>query len=100
MGILNNLFGKKTEIQHPIQATKEVPKGIIKEQRHIVEIQEERIEEIMDLVEKNEDYKLSKKELIEENREDEKIYEYKLNEKATLNTLEDGTIQVKFVKLV
>ena len=41
----------------------------------------------MDLVEKNEDYKLKKKDLIEENREDENIYEYELNEKATITTI-------------
>ena len=33
------------------------------------------MEDIMDLVEKNEDYKLKKKDLREENREDENIYE-------------------------
>lgn len=41
----------------------------------------------MDLVEKNEDYKLKKKDLIEENREDENIYEYELNEKATITPI-------------
>ena len=41
----------------------------------------------MDIVEKNEDYKLKKKDLIEENREDKNIYEYELNEKATITTI-------------
>lgn len=41
------------------------------------------MKEIMELAEKNEDYKLSKKALIEEGREDEKIYEYELSETAT-----------------
>ena len=40
------------------------------------------MKDIMELVEKNEDYKLSKKALIEDVRDDEKIYEYELNATA------------------
>ena len=42
------------------------------------------MKEIMELVEENEDYKLSKKALIEDGRENEKIYQYELSEKAKL----------------
>ncbi len=42
------------------------------------------MEEIMELVEKNEDYKLSKKAIIDSGMENEKIYQYVLSEKAKL----------------
>ena len=48
----------------------------------------------MELVEKNEDYKLSKKALIEDVRDDEKIYEYELNATAKCCIGGGGEIQV------
>jgi hypothetical protein len=95
MGLFSNLFSKKdqvaavapkeeTEKPKAAAVTQEAPKGIIKTQRHIIESTPEQLKEIMDLVEKNEDYKLTKKELIEDQRENEKIFKYALNEKATL----------------
>ena len=42
------------------------------------------MKDIMELVEENEDYKLSKKEIIESGLEDEKIYEYELCGKIEL----------------
>lgn len=84
MGILKGLFSKKQESTPIPQATPQKPKGVIKTQRHKLDNVEEHMKEIMELVEKNEDYKLSKKDLIEDGREDEKIYEYELSEKATL----------------
>lgn len=84
MGLFKNLFSsKKTETQIPEpQAEPVKPKGIIKTQRHKLDNAEEHMEAIMGLVERNEDYRLSKKALIEDGREDEKIYEYELSETA------------------
>lgn len=85
MGLFKNLFPKKPENTTPVnQAKQEAPtaKGIIKTQRHKLENVEAHMEDIMELVEKNEDYRLSKKDLIEDGREDEKIYEYELNQTA------------------
>ena len=85
MGLFKNLFSsKKPETQKPPPQVEPVkPKGIIKTQRHKLDNVETHMKEIMELAEKNEDYKLSKKALIEEGREDEKIYEYELSETAT-----------------
>lgn len=85
MGILKNLFSKKQEAQiPPPQEEPKRPKGIIKTQRHKLDNVEAHMKEIMELVEENEDYKLSKKEIIESGLEDEKIYEYRLSEKIEL----------------
>ena len=85
MGILKNLFSKKQEAQTPPpQEEPKRPKGIIKTQRHKLDNVEAHMKEIMELVEENEDYKLSKKALIEDARENEKIYQYELSEKAEL----------------
>lgn len=83
MGIFGNLFSKK-EPQKPQAAPQpeKKPKAVIKTQRHKLDNVEAHMEDIMELVEKNEDYKLSKKALIEDGREDEKIYQYELSEKA------------------
>lgn len=85
MGLFKNLFSKKPEEITPVkQAEPEAPKarGVIKTQRHKLENVEAHMDDIMELVEKNEDYSLSKKALIEDGREDEKIYEYELNKTA------------------
>ncbi len=85
MGILKNLFSKKQEAKaQPPQEEPKRPKGIIKTQRHKLDNVEAHMKEIMELVEENEDYKLSKKALIEDFRENEKIYQYELSEKAEL----------------
>lgn len=66
MGLFKNLFSsKKTETQTPPPQVEPVkPKGIIKTQRHKLENVEAHMKEIMELAEKNEDYKLSKKILL------------------------------------
>ena len=87
MGILKNLFSKKQEEPTPTPPPQEEPKrpkGIIKTQRHKLDNVEAHMKDIMELVEENEDYKLSKKALIEDARENEKIYQYELSEKAEL----------------
>ena len=85
MGILKNLFSKKQEAQTPPpQEEPKRPKGIIKTQRHKLDNVEAHMKEIMELVVKNEDYKLSEKAIIEDGRENEKIYQYELSEKAKL----------------
>ena len=95
MGILKNLFSKKQEAKaQPPQEEPKRPKGIIKTQRHKLENVEAHMKEIMELVEENEDYKLSKKALIEDGRENEKIYQYELSEKAKLLFGGGGAIQV------
>jgi len=91
MGLFSNLFSKKntTEAQpQPVQMPEEKKtRYIVKSQRFILDNIKDHMEDIMDLVEKNEDYKLKKKDLIEDNRTDENIYEYELNEKATITTI-------------
>ena len=83
MGILKNLFSKKQEAKaQPPQEEPKRPKGIIKTQRHKLDNVEAHMKEIMELVEKNEDYKLSKKAIIDSGMENEKIYQYELSEKA------------------
>ena len=87
MGILKNLFSKKQEEPTPTPPPQEEPKrpkGIIKTQRHKLDNVEAHMKDIMELVEENEDYKLSKKEIIESGLEDEKIYEYELCGKIEL----------------
>lgn len=93
MRLFGKIFGKKEEIEQkkPVQ---EKPKAVIKEQRHILESTDANIETIMRYAEKNDDYKLSKKALIEDGRDDEKIYEFEMWEEAKLNKQPDGNIEV------
>ena len=101
MGLFSNLFSKKNTAAaqpQPVQMPEEKkPRYIVKSQRFILDNVKDHMEDIMDLVEKNEDYKLKKKDLIEENREDENIYEYELNEKATITPIscEGGVEQLQ-----
>ena len=78
MGLFSNLFSKKntaTVQPQPVQMPEEKkPRYIVKSQRFILDNVKDHMEDIMNLVEKNEDYKLKKKDLIEENREDERRY--------------------------
>lgn len=99
MGIFSNLFSKKPQpTPQVVPQPEKKPKVVIKTQRHKLDNVEAHMEDIMELVEKNEDYKLSKKALIEDDREDEKIYQYELSEKAQLiiqgGTAQDEEIQV------
>ncbi len=85
MGILKNLFSKKQETTTtPPQEEPRKPKGIIKTQRHKLDNLDAHMEDIMGLVGKNEDYKLSKKAIIDSGLENEKIYEYELHGKTKL----------------
>lgn len=85
MGIFSNLFSKKEPPkQQAVQQTEQKPKAVIKTQRHILTDIEEHMEDIMDMVDKNEDYKLKEKDLIEDDRTDEKIYQYELNASAQI----------------
>lgn len=95
MALFKNLFSKKQEATPPqTPAAPMPPKGVIKSQRHKLENLEAHMEEIMDLVEKNEDYKLSKKALIEDVRDNEKIYEFELFGTTTCSIGGGGEIQV------
>lgn len=97
MELFSNLFSKKQETPTPVpQAELEAPKtkGVIKTQRHKLDNIDAHMKDIMELVEKNEDYKLSKKALIEDVRDDEKIYEYELNATAKCCIVGGGEIQV------
>lgn len=90
MGLFSNLFSKKTTaaVQQPVQMPEEKkPRYIVKTQRFILDNVKDHMEDIMDLVDENEDYKMGEKELIEENRTDENIYEYELNGKATITPI-------------
>ena len=106
MGLFSNLFSKKNTAAvqpQPVQMPEEKkPRYIVKSQRFILDNVKDHMEDIMDLVEKNEDYKLKKKDLIEENREDENIYEYELNEKATITTIscEGGWSNYKYLYII
>ena len=87
MGNLKNRSSKKQEEQTPTPPPQEEPKRpkvIIKTQQHKLDNVEAHMKDIMGLVEENEDYKLSKKEIIESGLEDEKIYEYELCGKIEL----------------
>lgn len=88
MGIFSNLFSKKEQptLQVAPQPEKK-SKAVIKTQRHILTDIEEHMEDIMDMVDKNEDYKLKEKDLIEDDRTDEKIYQYELNASATITPI-------------
>lgn len=91
MGLFSNLFSKKNTAAvqpQPVQMPEEKkPRYIVKSQRFILDNIKDHMEDIMDLVDENEDYKMGEKDLIEENREDENIYEYELNGAATINTI-------------
>lgn len=91
MGLFSNLFSKKNTAAvqpQPVQMPEEKkPRYIVKSQRFILDNVKDHMEDIMDLVDENEDYKMGEKDLIEENREDENIYEYELNGAATINTI-------------
>lgn len=100
MGLFGNLFSKKTAaaVQQPVQMPEEKkPRYIVKTQRFILDNVKDHMEDIMDLVDENEDYKMGEKDLIEENREDENIYEYELNGEATINAIscEGGVEQLQ-----
>lgn len=106
MGLFSNLFSKKNTAAvqpQPVQMPEEKkPRYIVKSQRFILDNVKDHMEDIMDLVEKNEDYKLKKKDLIEENREDENIYKYELNEKATITPIscEGGWNNYKYLCVI
>ncbi len=91
MGIFSNLFSKKAQPTPQVAPQPEKkPKAVIKTQRHILTNIEEHMEDIMDMVDKNEDYKLKEKDLIEDDRTDEKIYQYELNASATITPVISG----------
>lgn len=106
MRILSKLFSKKQEIQEtekseveteskevePIEQAK--PKNVIKTQKFRLDNLEEHMKDVMEIVDKNEDYKLSKKALIEDCRDDEKIFEYELLATPTFCIGGGGEIQV------
>ena len=82
MGIFSKLFSKKQEIQE-IERTEaeteskevatieqEKPKSVIKTQKFRLDNLEKHMKEVMEIVDKNEDYKLSKKALIDDCRDD------------------------------
>lgn len=41
----------------------------------------------MDLVDENEDYKMKDRDFIDEKQENEKVFQYEINEKATITTI-------------
>lgn len=105
MGLFSNLFSKKTTaaVQQPVQMPEEKkPRYIVKTQRFILDNVKDHMEDIMDLVDENEDYKMGEKELIEENRTDENIYEYELNGKATITPIscEGGRNNYKYLYII
>lgn len=91
MGLFSILFSKKKDTAavqpQPVQMPEKKTKGVIKSQRFILDDTENHMKDIMELVDLNEDYKLKKKDLIEDNREDEKIFKYELNTQATITPI-------------
>ena len=51
----------------------------------------------MDLVDENEDYKMKDRDFIDEKQENEKVFQYEINEKATITTIscEGGAEQLQ-----
>lgn len=91
MGLFSILFSKKKDTAavqpQPVQMPEKKTKYIVKSQRFILANTEEHMEDIMELVDFNEDYNLKEKDLIEDCREDEKIYKYELNTKAIITPI-------------
>lgn len=91
MGLFSNLFSKKdtAAVQlHPVQMPEEKkPRYIIKNQRFILDNVKDHMEDIMDLVDENEDYKMKDRDFIDEKQENEKVFQYEINEKATITTI-------------
>lgn len=91
MGLFSNLFSKKdtaaVQLQ-PVQMPEEKkPRYIIKNQRFILDNVKDHMEDIMDLVDENEDYKMKDRDFIDEKQENEKVFQYEINEKATITTI-------------
>lgn len=101
MGLFSILFSKKKDTAavqpQPVQMPEKKTKYIVKSQRFILANTEEHMEDIMELVDFNEDYNLKEKDLIEDCREDEKIYKYELNTKAIITPIscEGGVEQLQ-----
>lgn len=101
MGLFSILFSKKKDTAavqpQPVQMPEKKTKYIVKSQRFILTNTEEHMEDIMELVDFNEDYNLKEKDLIEDCREDEKIYKYELNTKAIITPIscEGGVEQLQ-----
>lgn len=91
MGLFGNLFSKKTTAAvqpKPVQMPEEKkPRYIIKSQRFILDNVKDHMEDIMDLVDENEDYKMKDRDFIDEKQENKKVFQYEINEKATINTI-------------
>lgn len=101
MGLFSNLFSKKdtaaVQLQ-PVQMPEEKkPRYIIKNQRFIMDNVKDHMEDIMDLVDENEDYKMKDRDFIDEKQENEKVFQYEINEKATITTIscEGGAEQLQ-----
>ena len=91
MGLFSNLFSKKNTAAaqpKPVQMPEEKkPMYIIKNQRFILDNVKDHMEDIMDLVDENEDYKMKDRDFIDEKQENEKVFQYEINEKATITTI-------------
>lgn len=101
MGLFSNLFSKKNTVAvqpQPVQMPEEKkPRYIIKNQRFILDNVKDHMEDIMDLVDENEDYKMKDRDFIDEKQENEKVFQYEINEKATITTIscEGGAEQLQ-----
>lgn len=91
MGLFSNLFSKKNTAAVQPQAVQmpeeKKPRYIIKNQRFILDNVKDHMEDIMDLVDENEDYKMKDRDFIDEKQENEKVFQYEINEKATITTI-------------
>ena len=91
MGLFSNLFSKKNTAAvqpRPVDMPEEKkPGSIIKNQRFILDNVKDHMEDIMDLVDENEDYKMKDRDFIDEKQENEKVFQYEINEKATITTI-------------
>lgn len=91
MGLFSNLFSKKehgsSTTAARTDAGRKKPRYIIKNQRFILDNVKDHMEDIMDLVDENEDYKMKDRDFIDEKQENEKVFQYEINEKATITTI-------------
>ena len=95
MGLFSNLFSKKNTAAvqpQPVQMPEEKkPRYIIKNQRFILDNVKDHMEDIMDLVDENEDYKMKDRDFIDEKQE-----------KATITTIscEGGRSNYKYLCVI
>ena len=84
MGLFSNLFSKEhgsSTTAARTDAGRKKAEVYYKNQRFILDNVKDHMEDIMDLVDENEDYKMKDRDFIDEKQENEKVFQYEINEK-------------------